>query len=126
MKPLQVDPGPVARTVAARVAGVPGVAGLSGGQGVEAATYYAGGKTTGVVMHEGIVAVHVVVDVLPVGAVAERVREAAEGALAGLGCSARVEVVIEDVLVSGLSAHALAMTPAVRAEAVGGTLECGS
>jgi len=100
-----LDLGHVARTVAARIAGVPGVAGLSAGLGVEVATYYAGGKTAGVVVHDGVVAVHVVIETLPVAAVAERVRQAAQNGLTELGCTARVDVVIEDVVLGGLPAY---------------------
>jgi len=92
----------IAHAVAARVAGLAGVAGLSAGHAVEAATYYPGGKTVGVAVHDETVTVHVVIDALPVHDVAERVRRAAEASLAELGRGGRVDVVIEDVVVAGL------------------------
>ncbi len=91
------DPGPIAQAVAAGVAGVAGVARLTAGAGVEAATYYAGGKTIGVVVRKDQVTVHIVVMELPVARVAERVREAALEVLRALGTQHAVEVVVEDV-----------------------------
>lgn len=90
-------PGPIAQAVAAAIAGVADVARLTAGAGVEAATYYAGGKTIGVVVGKDQITVHIVVMELPVARVAERVREAALEVLGALGARHAVDVVVEDV-----------------------------
>jgi hypothetical protein len=97
------DPGVIARTVALGVAGVAGVARLTpGAGGVEAATYYAGGRTIGVVVLKDQVAVHVVVSELPIARITERVREAAQRVLRAIGAERPVEVVVEDLEVEQL------------------------
>jgi hypothetical protein len=96
------DPGAIARAVALSVAGVAGVGRLTSGTGVEAATYFAGGKTTGVVVRRDQVRVHIVVSELPLADVTERVREAALQVLQALSVQSPVEVVIEDLEVEQL------------------------
>lgn len=97
----------LAQTIAAHVAGVPGVACLSAGRGVEAATYYPGGKIAGVVIRDGAVDVHVVISVLPIGDVVERVRHAAALVLADVGHTGRrVDVMVEDIALADLPARA--------------------
>lgn len=91
------DPGLIAQAVAMGVAGVAGVARLTAGSGVEAATYYAGGKTIGVVVREDQVRLHVVVSELPIAPVTERVRAAAQRVLRAHGAERPVEVVVEDL-----------------------------
>ncbi|MDQ6743328.1 MAG: hypothetical protein M3Z97_10540, partial [Candidatus Dormibacteraeota bacterium] len=54
------DPGVISQAVSLGVAGVAGVARLTSGIGVEAATYFAGGKTVGVVVRQDQVRVHIV------------------------------------------------------------------
>jgi hypothetical protein len=72
------DPGVIAQAVASGVAGVAGVARLTSGVGVEAATYFAGGKTVGVVVRQDQARVHIVLSQLPIAQVTERVREVAQ------------------------------------------------
>jgi hypothetical protein len=96
------DPGVIAQAVALGVAGVAGVARLSPGAGVEAATYFAGGKTVGVVVRQDQVRVHIVLGQLPIAEVAERAREAAQRVLRALGAERPVEVVVEDLDVEQL------------------------
>ncbi|PZR85738.1 MAG: hypothetical protein DLM67_25240 [Candidatus Nephthysia bennettiae] len=91
------DPGLIAQTVALHLAGLAGVARLTAGAGAEAATYYAGGKTLGVVVRQDLVRLHIVVLELPLVGVAERVRETVQRALRALGAERPVEVVVEDV-----------------------------
>lgn len=95
-------PGVIAQEVALGVAGVPGVARLSPGGAVEAATYFAGGKTAGVVVREDQVVVHIVVNELPIAQVTEQVREVAQEALRAFGATRTVEVVVEDLEVEQL------------------------
>lgn len=89
------DRAALAHAVAASVAGVPGVARLSGGAGIEAATLYPGGKVTGVKVSDHRVAVHIAADRLPLPALAGEVRAAARAALASLASEHAVDVVIE-------------------------------
>ena len=87
----------VAQAVAAAVAGVPGVARLSGGAGIEAATLYPGGKVTGVKVADHRVAVHLVASQLPLPALVGEVRAAARAALASLGFEHSIDVVVESL-----------------------------
>lgn len=95
------NPGDLARTIAARVVALPGVARLVVGNGIDAATYVPGGKVEGVAVHDDIVVIHVVARMLPVTTVAEAVREAAFATLADMGDRHRVDVVIEDLEIDG-------------------------
>ena len=100
----------LARAVAAGVVKTAGVARLSPGHGVEAATYYPGGKIQGVIVRDdGSVEVHVVLAALPVADVVERVqRSVEEGARAGCGGQprvCRVDVVVEDLMLDRLPEH---------------------
>ncbi len=97
----------LAREVAAAVAQTDGVARLTPGRGVEAATYYPGGKTQGVVVTgEGSVEVHVVISALPVVKVVERVQRAVGDVLARYGEPRRVGVVVEDLVLERLPEQA--------------------
>jgi hypothetical protein len=105
-----VERARLARAVAAGAVQTAGVARLSPGHGVEAATYYPGGKIQGVIVRDdGSVEVHVVLAALPVADVVERVqRSVEEGAGAGYGGQprvARVDVVVEDLMLDHLPEH---------------------
>lgn len=76
---------------------VPGVARLAPGTVVEVATHFAGGKVVGVRLAGGTVQVHVVVDQLPVGPVADRVAAAVREVLAGADDPRPVQVMVDDV-----------------------------
>jgi hypothetical protein len=106
------DPGVISQAVALGVAGVAGVARLTAGAGVEAATYFAGGKTVGVVVRKDQLRVHIVVSQLPIAEVSERVREAAQRVLGALGAERPVEVVVEDLEVEQLPPPSIALPPA--------------
>jgi hypothetical protein len=110
------DPGVIAQAVALGVAGVAGVARLTSGAGVEAATYWAGGKTIGVVVRQDQVRVHIVLSQLPIAQVTEGVREAAQRVLEALGAERPVEVVVEDLEVEQLPTipHSFALPPQPR------------
>ena len=110
-------PGVIAQAVALGVAGVAGVARLTSGAGVEAATYFAGGKTVGVVVRQDQVRVHIVLSQLPIVEVAERAREAAQRVLRALGAERPVEVVVEDLEVEQLPTipHSFALPAKPRA-----------
>ena len=95
--PTTVDRATLAQAVAAGVLAVPGVARLSGGRGVEAATLYPGGKVVGVVADEQAVRVHVVAGRLPLGPLVQEVRAAVAIVLAGLGTARVVDLVVEDL-----------------------------
>ena len=95
--PTTVDRATLAQAVAAGVLAVPGVARLSGGRGVEAATLYPGGKVVGVVADDQAVQVHVVAGRLPLGPLVQEVRAAVAIVLAGLGAARVVDLVVEDL-----------------------------
>ena len=97
-----LDKAAVARAIATGVGSVPGVARLWSGLGVETATYYRGGKAVGVVVRPDRVAVHVVVDQLPIAPVASSVHEVAQTVVQAAGWSIPVEVVVADVEVDRL------------------------
>lgn len=77
---------------------MPGVARLSAGGAIEIATQFAGGKVLGVLLTPSAVKVHVVVDRVPVPAVAAAAGEAARLALARLDDRRPVDVVVDDIL----------------------------
>ena len=88
----------IAELIAARVSSAPGVACLASGAGVEAATYYPGGKTTGVVVSDDLISVHVVASQPSLLRVAEGVRQAVQDLFRSeRGNPVEVEVVIEDL-----------------------------
>ena len=95
--PITVDRSTLAQAVAAGVLAVPGVARLSGGRGVEAATLYPGGKVVGVVADDQAVRVHLVAGRLPLGPLVQEVRAAVAIVLAGLGAARVVDLVVEDL-----------------------------
>ena len=90
----------IAQSVAAVAEGLDEVVRLEGGASA-ASTYYPGGKTDGVIIHEWVidlaVEVHVVIRSLHALAVAARVRVAVEQELRRLGHSGQVTVVVEDL-----------------------------
>jgi hypothetical protein len=93
------------RAVAACVSSLPGVACLTGGPGVEAATYYRGGKVVGVVVRDGRMSVHLVANALPIQKVVADVREAITGFLRDQDHGFAVEIVVEDLEVDQLPAE---------------------
>jgi hypothetical protein len=93
------DRGTIARAVAVAVAGL---ARLTPGSGVEAATHFAGGKILGVVVADDRIEVHVAVRELPVAQAAERVREAARRALGALRAQRPIDVLVEDLDIDSL------------------------
>jgi hypothetical protein len=95
--PTTVDRATLAQAVAAGVLAVPGVARLSSGRGVEAATLYPGGKVVGVVADDQAVRVHVVAGRLPLAPLVQEVRAAVAIVLAGLGAARVVDLVVEDL-----------------------------
>ncbi len=95
--PSTVDRATLAQAVAAGVLAVPGVARLSGGRGVEAATLYPGGKVVGVVADDQAVRVHLVAGRLPLGPLIQEIRAAITIVLVALGAARGVDLVIEDL-----------------------------
>jgi hypothetical protein len=87
----------LARSLADAVTAVAGVASLSGGPGVEVATFFSGGKVTGLHLGDDQVDVHVVIDQAPVQVVAEAAAAAALRVLSAVGDSRRVQVIVDDV-----------------------------
>jgi hypothetical protein len=102
-----VERARLARAVTAGAVQTAGVARLSPGHGVEAATYYPGGKIQGVIVRDdGSVEVHVVIVALPVASVVECVqRSVKEAVLAGYAVEPRVDVVVEDLILDHLPEH---------------------
>jgi hypothetical protein len=92
----------LARTVADAVLDVPGVAGLTGGPGVEVATLFAGGKVVGLRIGDGAVDVHLVADRIPLHQVAEDAAAAAQRVLSAVGDPRQVNIVIEDVVAGAI------------------------
>ena len=95
--PATVDRAALAQAVAAGVLAVPGVARLSGGRGIEAATLYPGGKVVGVVTDDQVVRVHLVAGRLPLGPLVQEVRAAVAIVLVALGAARVVDLVVEDL-----------------------------
>jgi hypothetical protein len=98
------DPGRRGRLALAVAAAVDTVAGVrrTGGQGVEVATQYPGGRALGVRLGADGVTVHVIAERLPLDVLAESVRLAARSALAALGDSRAVAVSVDDLDVASL------------------------
>lgn len=90
------SPQRLASTVRDAVLAVPGVARLTPGEPVEAATQFAGGKVVGVRLGDPV-EVHVAVDQLPIAPLAERVRDAVRAVLAHDGDDRPVEVIVDDL-----------------------------
>jgi hypothetical protein len=103
--PALVERATLAQAVAAAVGAVPGVARLTGGGGVEAATLYPGGKVIGVVVDAHAVTVHVVAGELPLASLITRVQAAVAAVLADLGASQAVDLVVEDLDLPQLPPH---------------------
>lgn len=100
-----VDRVALARAVAAGVTRVRGVARLSGGAGVEAATYHPGGKVLGVRVGQDTVTVHIVADQLPLTDLIKQVRRATMTVLAAYTDGRAVDVVVEDLDITSLPAR---------------------
>lgn len=114
-----MDPGVLARAVAGASTLVRGVSRLVGGTGVEAATYYPGGKVVGVVLAPDVVRVHCVVGRLPLVPVADTLLKMVGAVLTEAGDARPVQVVVEDVEASAL-ASAFRPPVGARAPGVGG------
>jgi hypothetical protein len=93
----------IASAIADAALGVPGVAGLSPGRGVEVSTPYPGGKVVGVRMAPDGVTVGITVDRVPLPPVADQVTAAVRGVLSAVGDDRPVTVVIDDVLPEALN-----------------------
>ncbi len=91
-----IDQGALAVKVRDAVLAVPGVVRLTPGTAVEVATQYAGGKIFGVRLGDPV-QVHVAVDWVPIAPLAERIRDTVRNILRGVGQSALVEVIIDDI-----------------------------
>jgi hypothetical protein len=88
--------GQLATAVAAAVDAVAG-ARRTGGDGVEVATQYPGGRALGVQLQDRAVVVHVVAERLPLEVMVEEVRAAAVGALRAAGDHRAVVVAVDDL-----------------------------
>ncbi|MBA2629875.1 MAG: hypothetical protein H0U84_02490 [Thermoleophilaceae bacterium] len=104
------DRAALAQAVAAGVLRVLGVARLTGGRGVEAATYHPGGKVVGVVVRDDAVSVHVVARGRSLTRVVEDVRAATREVLSARGRPVPVEVVVEDLELDHLARGGLEET----------------
>lgn len=116
--------GALAGEVRDAVLGVPGVARLAPGSAVEVATQFAGGKVVGVRLAGPVVEVHVVVDALPIGPVADQVQGAAGRVLTAAGDPRPVRVVVTDVddaAFTALTAPGAGAATAVRGAATAGS-----
>ncbi len=89
------DRAALAAAIAEAVKAVPGIERLTGGNDVEVATQFAGGKVLGVRLRE-TVEVHVVANKMPLPPVAEKTATAARVVLAQAGDTRPVEVFIDD------------------------------
>jgi hypothetical protein len=99
-----VDPGRrggLALAIADAVDAVVGVR-RTGGQGVEVATQYPGGRVLGVRLGADEVTVHVIAERLPLDSVADGVHAAVDATLAALGDRRAVAVRIDDLDVSSM------------------------
>jgi hypothetical protein len=92
----------IAAAIADAVTSVPGVAGLTGGEGVEIATFFAGGKVVGVHLGEDEVDVHIVADRTPLTQVADEAAAAALRVLSAAGDKRRVRVYVDDVAIESI------------------------
>ncbi len=118
MTSVGIDRTSTAQAVAAGVVRVPGVARLTGGPGVEVATYHPGGKVVGVVVRDDAVSVHLVARALPLTRVVEEVRAATREILTAQGRPPVVDIVIEDVELDRLEVGGVeeTMTPEAAGE----------
>ena len=83
--------------------GVPGVARLSPGSGVEVSTQYAGGKVLGIRLGGERAEVHIVADRVPLPPITDQVGAAVGAVLAAAGESKPVTVVVADVEVAAVN-----------------------
>ena len=99
-----VDPGRRGRLALAVAAAVDRVGGVrrTGGQGVEVATQFPGGRVVGVRLGADEVVVHIIAERFPLDIVADAVHAAVGAALAGLGDRRAVAVCIDDLDVSSM------------------------
>jgi hypothetical protein len=109
--PALAERAALARAVAAAATAVPGVARLTGGGAVEAATLYPGGKVVGVVLDARAVTVHLVAGELPLAGLVARVRAAVAAVLAEVGATRDVDLVVEDLELPALPAQARVVEP---------------
>lgn len=86
----------LAISIADAVSAVPGVRRLSGGDAIEAATQYPGGKVVGVRLGE-TVQIHLVANLVPLPPVAAHAARTARSVLAKAGDDRPVEVFIDDI-----------------------------
>jgi hypothetical protein len=87
----------LAHAAADAALGVPGVARLSPGHGVEVSTQYAGGKVLGVRLGGDRAEVHIVADQVPLPPITDQVAAAVAGVLAAAGEAKPVTVVVADI-----------------------------
>lgn len=87
----------LARAVRDAVAGVPGVARLTGGGPVKIAARFPGGQVDGLRLATDVVEVRIVVDRLPVHPIADRAADAATAALRRAGDDRPVQVLVADL-----------------------------
>ena len=88
----------LARSIADAATQVSGVAGLTGGPGVEVATLFAGGKVVGLRLGDDQVEVHLIADRVPLPPVAQEAAAAVRRVLAAFGDRRSVQVVVDDVV----------------------------
>ena len=93
----------VARAVAEAALGVPGVAALSPGPGVEVSTQFSGGKVLGVRLVGDEVSVRITADRVPLPPVANQVSVAVRRVLSAMGDNRPVTVFIDDVTPAALT-----------------------
>jgi hypothetical protein len=93
--------GDVAEALAEAVDAL-GLVSRTGGDGVEIATHYAGGKVLGVKLTGDRVTIHVVAERLPLGQSAEAVHATCRSVLERFALDWPVELVIDDLDVDGL------------------------
>ncbi|HZM78429.1 MAG TPA: hypothetical protein VFC19_22105 [Candidatus Limnocylindrales bacterium] len=86
----------LAISIADAVSAAPGVRRLTGGDAIEAATQYPGGKVVGVRLAE-TVQIHLVADRVPLPPVGAEAAKAARSVLAKAGDDRPVEVFIDDI-----------------------------
>ena len=86
----------LAISIADAVRAVPGVQRLTGGDAIEVATYYAGGKVVGVRLDK-TVQIHLVANRMPLPPVAADAAKAAQSVLAKAGDDRPVEVFVDDI-----------------------------
>jgi len=92
----------LAHAMANAVTAVPGVAGLHPGFGVEVATYFTGGKVTGIRLAGERVEVYLVVKGRNLRAIADAARAAAQQVLTAAGDQRPADIVVADIAAESL------------------------